>query len=96
MKGHADWQVNVLRPTVIFGERNRGNVYNLLSQIARGRFLMVGKGENMKSMIVVTATFGIDSEKYENAGYTFIKKWSNYLKWNELITIKHKFIIAIG
>lgn len=53
MKGHADWQVNVLRPTVIFGERNRGNVYNLLSQIARGRFLMVGKGENMKSMAYV-------------------------------------------
>ena len=53
MQGHADWQVNVLRPTVIFGERNRGNVYNLLSQIAHGRFLMVGKGENVKSMAYV-------------------------------------------
>lgn len=53
MKGHADWQVNVLRPTVIFGERNRGNVYNLLNQIAHGRFLMVGKGDNVKSMAYV-------------------------------------------
>ena len=26
-------QVQIIRPTVIFGERNRGNVYNLLKQI---------------------------------------------------------------
>lgn len=52
-KEHSDWNVNVIRPTVIFGERNRGNVYNLLSQIASGRFLMVGKGENRKSMAYV-------------------------------------------
>jgi nucleoside-diphosphate-sugar epimerase len=25
-KTHADWNINILRPTVIFGERNRGNV----------------------------------------------------------------------
>ena len=36
----------IVRPTVIFGEGNRGNVYNLLNQIASGKFLMVGKGEN--------------------------------------------------
>lgn len=28
---HPDWNINILRPTVIFGERNRGNVYNLLN-----------------------------------------------------------------
>jgi nucleoside-diphosphate-sugar epimerase len=43
----------ILRPTVIFGERNRGNVYNLLKQIASGRFLRVGKGNNFKSMAYV-------------------------------------------
>lgn len=43
----------IVRPTVIFGERNRGNVYNLLNQIARGRFLMVGDGCNYKSMAYV-------------------------------------------
>lgn len=53
MTTHDDWMVNVLRPTVIFGERNRGNVYNLLNQIAHGRFLMVGKGDNVKSMAYV-------------------------------------------
>jgi nucleoside-diphosphate-sugar epimerase len=42
-----------VRPTVIFGERNRGNVYNLLRQISGGRFLMVGSGTNKKSMAYV-------------------------------------------
>jgi len=45
--------VTILRPTVIFGERNRGNVYNLLKQISSGRFIMVGKGQNKKSMAYV-------------------------------------------
>ncbi len=50
---HPDWNINILRPTVIFGERNRGNVYNLLKQISSGKFLMVRKGENRKSMAYV-------------------------------------------
>ncbi len=45
--------VTIIRPTVIFGERNRGNVYNLLKQISSGKFLMVGKGQNKKSMAYV-------------------------------------------
>jgi len=43
----------IVRPTVVFGEGNRGNVYNLLNQIAKGRFLMVGAGTNVKSMAYV-------------------------------------------
>jgi nucleoside-diphosphate-sugar epimerase len=43
----------IIRPTVVFGERNRGNVFNLLKQIASGRFLMVGDGTNRKSMAYV-------------------------------------------
>jgi len=43
----------IVRPTVVFGEQNRGNVYNLLRQIASGRFVMVGNGENLKSMAYV-------------------------------------------
>ena len=50
---HLDWNIDIIRPTVIFGERNRGNVYNLLKQISSGKFLMVGKGDNMKSMAYV-------------------------------------------
>lgn len=43
----------IVRPTVVFGEGNRGNVYNLLKQIASGRFTMIGSGENIKSICYV-------------------------------------------
>ena len=43
----------IVRPTVVFGERNRGNVFNLLRQIASGKFVMVGDGLNRKSMAYV-------------------------------------------
>lgn len=43
----------IIRPTVIFGEGNRGNVYNLISQLAAGRFAMVGACNNRKSISYV-------------------------------------------
>lgn len=49
----ADRTLSIVRPTVVFGERNRGNVYNLLRQIASGKFVMIGKGDNVKSMAYV-------------------------------------------
>ena len=45
--------LTIIRPTVIFSEQNRGNVYNLLRQIAGGTFPMVEKGTNVKSMAYV-------------------------------------------
>ena len=52
-QAQGDNSLIIVRPTVIFGEGNRGNVYNLLNQIASGKFLMVGKGENKKSMAYI-------------------------------------------
>ena len=49
----ANRSLVIIRPTVIFGEQNRGNVYNLLRQIASGRFIMFGPGTNRKSMAYV-------------------------------------------
>jgi nucleoside-diphosphate-sugar epimerase len=43
----------IIRPTVVFGPGNRGNVYNLLSQISSGKFMMIGNGNNRKSMAYV-------------------------------------------
>ncbi|MBN2654307.1 MAG: NAD-dependent epimerase/dehydratase family protein [Nitrospirae bacterium] len=55
-----DWAKNnelgslvIVRPSVVFGEGNRGNVYNLVKQIVSGRFVMVGDGRNRKSMSYV-------------------------------------------
>jgi nucleoside-diphosphate-sugar epimerase len=55
---YKEWQAEdpknrtliIVRPTVIFGEGNRGNVYNLLNQVASGKFAMFGNGKNIKSM----------------------------------------------
>jgi GlcNAc-P-P-Und epimerase len=58
---YKEWQAEdpknrtlvIIRPTVVFGERNRGNVFNLLKQIASSKFVMVGDGQNRKSMAYV-------------------------------------------
>jgi nucleoside-diphosphate-sugar epimerase len=47
---NAESSLVTIRPAVVFGENNRGNVYNLISQIVSGRFLMIGDGKNCKSM----------------------------------------------
>ena len=78
-KEHPDWNINILRPTVIFGERNRGNVYNLLKQISGGKFLMVGKGENKKSMayvgnIVAFIQFLVEHKREGYNVYNYIDK----------------------
>lgn len=43
----------IIRPTVVFGEGNRGNVYNLLNQIILNKFLLIGNGKNFKSLAYV-------------------------------------------
>ncbi|NAW51326.1 NAD-dependent epimerase/dehydratase family protein [Elizabethkingia argentiflava] len=78
-KLHPDWNINIIRPTVIFGEGNRGNVYNLLSQIATGRFMMIGKGNNSKSMsyignIVAFIHFLICEKKEGYNVYNYVDK----------------------
>lgn len=45
--------LEIVRPTVVFGPNNRGNVYNLLRQLASGKFVMVGAGRNRKSLSYV-------------------------------------------
>lgn len=81
-ESHPDWNINIIRPTVIFGERNRGNVYNLLKQISSGKFLMVGDGNNKKSMayvgnIVAFVKFLIDNEVSGYNVYNYIDKPDN-------------------
>lgn len=87
-KGHGDWNINILRPTVIFGERNRGNVYNLLHQISSGKFLMVGDWNNKKSMayvgnIVAFIRFLIEEQSSGYNVYNYIDKPD--MTMNELV-----------
>ncbi|CAI9679884.1 NAD-dependent epimerase/dehydratase family protein [Elizabethkingia anophelis] len=78
-KKHADWNVNVIRPTVIFGEGNRGNVFNLLNQIANGKFMMIGNGNNQKSMsyignVIAFIHFLIENQKEGYNVYNYVDK----------------------
>lgn len=87
-KEHPDWNINIVRPTVIFGERNRGNVYNLLCQIAGGKFLMVGKGNNRKSMayvgnIVAFIRYLLENKREGYNVYNYVDKPD--LTMNELV-----------
>jgi len=86
----------IVRPTVIFGEGNRGNVYNLLSQIALGRFVMFGNGKNIKSMAYVENVTGfIEHSLSFKPGihiYNYIDKPD--FDMNKLISLARKILFS--
>lgn len=94
-KSHPDWNIDIVRPTVIFGERNRGNVYNLLKQISGGKFLMVGTGTNVKSMayvgnIVAFVKFLIEKVTAGYNVYNYIDKPDTNM--NDLVALVEKVL----
>ncbi len=52
-KGYEGRSFTNVRLVATFGPRNRGNIYTLMNQIARGKFVMVGRGKNHKSVAYV-------------------------------------------
>jgi len=78
----------IIRPAVIFGEGNRGNVYNLLNQIAKGHFVMIGPGLNYKSMAYVdnVAEFIAYSTSFDTGLRTFNYADAPDLSMNELVS----------
>jgi nucleoside-diphosphate-sugar epimerase len=80
----------ILRPTVVFGPDNRGNVYNLLNQMIAGKFMMIGTGNNKKSMSYVDNICGFINYCLTNnfTGYhlyNYVDKAD--LTMNELISL---------
>jgi GlcNAc-P-P-Und epimerase len=43
----------VVRPSVVFGPHNFANMYSLIRQLQTGRYVQVGRGDNVKSMCYV-------------------------------------------
>ncbi len=43
----------IVRPTVVYGERNFANVYRLIKQVQSGIYFTIGSGANIKSMAYV-------------------------------------------
>lgn len=84
--------LTIIRPTVIFGKGNRGNVYNLLNQVAKKRFVMIGNGKNIKSMayvenVVAFIDFCIKKNKGINI-YNYVDKPD--FDMNELVSVIRK------
>lgn len=69
----ADRSLIIVRPCVVFGENNRGNVHTLLKQIETGRFLTIGDGANRKSMAYVrnVSQFLISCLKFQSGVQVF-------------------------
>ena len=85
--------LSIIRPTVVFGERNRGNVFNLMKQVAVERFIMVGNGQNTKSIAYVGNLVEFISCSIRNTSFSII----NYadkpdLSMNQLIALVYRFL----
>ena len=53
IRSNPDFECDIIRPTVIFGIGNRGNVYTLFNMISKGYFFSIGPGKNIKSLCYV-------------------------------------------
>lgn len=99
-KAPNEKSVTIIRPTVIFGERNRGNVYNLLKQISSAKFIMVGNGHNKKSMAYVgnvTAFIKNRLNKSQPGFQIFNYSDKPDFNMNELVSlIQHKLSLKIS
>lgn len=84
-----DRSLTIIRPTVIFRERNRDNVYNLLKQIAGSKFMMVGLGTNYKLTTYVGSIVEFIKYKLKNTTegyevYNYVDKPD--LNMNQLVS----------
>ena len=87
-----EWRKNkeikiiIVRPTVVYGEYNFGNVFNLITQIGKKKFFIIGKGDNIKSIayaknLVDSILFLIQNSNQETIVY-------NYSDFPNLSTLK--------
>lgn len=89
-KNIIDWhelnkniQTIIVRPAVVFGEYNFGNVFNLVMQIQSGYFAVIGDGMNIKSIayagnLVDSVLFSLKNVKKS----FFVYNYSDYPQKN--------------
>ncbi len=89
----------IIRPTVIFGKGNRGNVFNLFDQIHSNKFFMIGSGKNIKSMAYVenVADFIAFSLRFDSGQQLFNYVDKPDMDMNELVrTVRKKLFNKEG
>ena len=85
-------QAIILRPTVVFGPRNRANIFKLIQYVCDKKFIWIGKGKNIKSIAYVENVVGATCFLLENMkpGFQIL----NYVDEPQLTTRELVTIIA--
>ena len=98
-------KVIIIRPAVVFGEKNFGNVYNLISQIKSKFYAIIGSGKNIKSIayvknVVDSVLFSIDNIEnmyfeYNYSDYPQITTGELSKKICDILSIRYPFKIPL-
>jgi len=104
--------VLIIRPSVVYGERNVANMFRLINQIKAGRYFHIGKGDNIKSIVyvknLVDATLflmkqmkpGVDIYNYADepqlTSRQIASSISKSLSSGEPITLPYWIVYAMG
>lgn len=85
-------KVIIVRPAVVFGEYNFGNVYNLITQIKSKLYAIIGNGKNIKS--VAYAKNLVDSVRFalKNVNQNYFE--FNYCDYPQLTTLELSNVIS--
>lgn len=71
-----------IRLPLVYGPGNKGNIYKMIEAIERGRFIMIGRGENMRSMVyvgnVVDAALAVVEKQQTNNEVYIVTDKINY------------------
>jgi nucleoside-diphosphate-sugar epimerase len=98
----------IIRPTVVFGPGNRGNIYRLIRQIDRGLFVRVGEGNNVKSIAyvdnLVAATLFLMRREPQASVDIFNYADEPHLSFREIVELIHQalgrrmpsFVLPVG
>lgn len=80
----------IIRPTVVFGPNSKANIFRLIRQVCDGRFIMIGNGENIKSIAYVENLASATVFAIENCSkgiHIFNYADEPHMKTNELVAL---------
>lgn len=85
----------IIRPTVVFGPRNKGNMYRLIRQIDRGLYIPIGSGKNIKSVAyvenLIDATVFLLDKGFRGAEvYNYADE--PYMSFKEIVNLIYRFL----
>lgn len=85
----------IIRPTAVFGPRNKGNMYRLIRQIEKRLFVPVGNGKNIKSVAYVENL--VDATLFLiNNGYKGIEVYNYadepHMSFKEIVDLIYKYL----